>query len=273
MADAKFTELPAGVAIADTDLVALAQDIGGTPISRSAAASLFKAYVNPFVTKQEPLTIDFVGDTSFTLTETPAGQDALAIYVNRIRYFPPLDFTLAGKIVTWNDPGGFILDPDRDKIWAVYNFSAPSNIKPGFVARTDATIPGVTGDGVAKTVIFETEDADTQNVYDHTTGIFTANRPGIYLFSSTLYLDGVTALQTTLDMQILTTGQTPFIWWIDPTEMRYGASDEVLLTGGIPLVMQAGDTAELVLKVTGEATKTVDVRAASYFSGILLTDI
>jgi hypothetical protein len=146
-------------------------------------------------------------------------------------------------------------------------------LKPAFMARVGSAIPNFTGDNVVQTVIFGSEVFDTLNNYDHTTGIFTAPRDGIYKFDVTISASNFNASHTNGRIGISVNGftrpfqgmaQNPFACQVGGGVCSYVASALIDLT--------SADAVHASFTV-GTDTKTVQIDAASstYFSGHLVS--
>lgn len=273
--DKKISELPGVVSIVDADLFTTVResDPTGTKNKKNTGAQVkdFIQNIIPLV-KNETLAISPDGQTVFTLAEAPTTPETTLLTLNGQAREYITDFTISGTTLTWNDPGGLTLKT-TDTLLVWYNITlTPITSRPVFVARTTGIKTDVTGDGTSYPVIFDTESEDIGGIYDHTTGIFTAPRDASYHFETVLYLGGISVTHTSLSIQLLTTLQGPFLVWIDPTAITYGASNEIIVNGSLTIPMLTGNTAQIVVTVSSaDVSKTIDVLASSYFTGYLVT--
>lgn len=162
---------------------------------------------------------------------------------------------------------------DSIEIFTTGEYVQPRNCR--FTATLSATIPNVTGDSTVYTAIFDTEVVDTGNNYDNTTGLFTAPVDGVYFFSATIALEGITAAMN----------QTNFLFGVNGTTVIYQPSSlqsvgvhapSFGLVGTSIFKLTAGDTVGVLIEITGGA-KVADLDGSGYpgtqanlFSGILL---
>jgi hypothetical protein len=145
------------------------------------------------------------------------------------------------------------------------NYTSPN--KSAFQARASANILNVTGNGTVYSVIFNTSIFDTQSEYSTSTGLFTAQKTGKYMFSSQLTLGGMTGA-TFAQFRLVTSNRT-----YDLGTVGNGAlSGQFLGMNGTAIAdLDAGDTAKLTIEVTGVGSDAVDIlQNNSYFSGCLV---
>lgn len=146
---------------------------------------------------------------------------------------------------------------------------------PGFFATINASIPSVTGDDTAYTVIFNTETFDTGSNYDATTGVFTAPVDGIYLFTYAINFSGINAAHNSFISDL-------FINAIGLHGSGGNAFSQANTTGNLEalgsfvVTLSAADTVSVVGRVANGA-KVVSIIASSYptfyqnsFSGYLV---
>lgn len=156
--------------------------------------------------------------------------------------------------------------------------TAPSN-NIAFFANLKDSLLNFTGNAEDGPIIFEQEIFDLSSNYDHTTGIFTAPREGIY------YLHAV------VDLTNITIGNRSYIKILTTNGAFHGLNKNtsaiVSSTGytGTQLsclaYMAIGDTARINIVSTGEAAKTQTVagsvaswptgNAITYFEGHIVT--
>ena len=150
----------------------------------------------------------------------------------------------------------------------------PSN--PAFSAYVTSTSSAVTGSGTPYTVAAFTSNYDLASNFTASTGVFVAPVAGVYNFSANLFLGGLGATETGGDLSVedTTSGLQAYIW--AGNAYTYGGSTgNANLNGSASLYMAAGDSASLILTVTGGTSNTVTVNSAgsatqiSYFQGKL----
>jgi hypothetical protein len=129
----------------------------------------------------------------------------------------------------------------------------------------------VTGDGTAYVVNTWTEEFENNNgtnMFDPSTGIFTAPITGLYRFEMAVSLsDSSTSGFTSSQLQLTLAGSTASII----IDKQFGTND-VLLNGSALVAINRGATARLTVTATG-GTKTADIpanAALTYWSGMLV---
>lgn len=163
-------------------------------------------------------------------------------------------------VVTDNSNGAnFIVANDR--------IIAPSS--PGFLAYNSVTDSNVTGDGTAVTVDFDTEVKDRGTNFAADT--FTAPLAGLYEFSASVYLDGLTSGTHSVLLSLVTSNRTYLLQFATASR-----ADQVFSGTVLAADMDAGDTASVSLTVS-DGAKTVDVVGAitptnigTYFMGRMM---
>lgn len=143
--------------------------------------------------------------------------------------------------------------------------------QPAFLTGIAARRDNVTGDGTVYKIVWGSEIFDNAGNWDNTS-TFTAPVTGIYKFDVWVYISGVTASFTSMDLSLVTTSAT-----FSRLESAAGIRDSnnQLNVGFSTLAsMSAGDTAYATIMING-GTKTADVfhtylaYLLSYFSGYL----
>jgi len=146
-----------------------------------------------------------------------------------------------------------------------------------FIAyRSGGTSP-VTGDGTIYSFISNPAPIlNTNNVFNNTTGEFTAPAKGLYHFEAAARFLGLQPVQTTSHGWIEITGieARPYeLWDQNPYDTASGISpNPVGFSGGAYVLMDIGDTARFQFNVSG-GTKTVTVNPTSSFSGKLIRNL
>jgi len=145
-------------------------------------------------------------------------------------------------------------------------------LQPAFSAIVGTTISNVTGDSTGYTIIFNSEEFDTNGDFDTSTGLFTAPVAGVYSFTAGVSIYGITSSHTSDDIFIK-----------DNTDNWYGNKQNLYATAtaagyrymtlAATFYMAASDTAGVEMRIYNGA-KVVDVLGQSYpttwFSGCLL---
>lgn len=142
-------------------------------------------------------------------------------------------------------------------------------LQPAFFAKRNSTLSNVTGDGTNYfPVIMDNEIFDQNSDYATGTGLFTAPATGQYYFTATVLLSDLAAAHTRGVLSILTSNRQVYIF-----DTNYGAirnsNNEIRISNGCFVDMDAADTAQIIVQVTGGA-KTVDIfgsAAGTIFSG------
>lgn len=134
-----------------------------------------------------------------------------------------------------------------------------------FLATVGTQIDDVTGNGTEYTVVFNTEVDDYLGEYNNTTGVFTAQRTGKYLFSACISLN-VPFGSTTALVKLVTSNREYELYRGSFADQRDTGSN-VTINGAVVADIDASDTARINVTVAGLAGDTVDVRTPSKFSG------
>jgi len=123
----------------------------------------------------------------------------------------------------------------------------------------------VTGDGTAYTVLFAGEIFDQASNF--AANVFTAPITGKYLFTLSIWIEGLTAAENIIDLNIITSNRAYYVRKV----MGAGANPftQLVLSAVFLADMDLNDTAYVSLTVTG-GTKIVDITTPSYFSGFLV---
>jgi len=150
-----------------------------------------------------------------------------------------------------------------DRVFPRSNFSAFKSS-----ASTNAT-----GNGTVVDVVFDTETDDDSTTYDATTGIFTAQRPGVYSFAAQVLVIAKTAAVVRTDIRVVTTSVTYTNTASVTSSTNY---PEHTLSINVPRhKMAAGDTAKVQVVVYNGAGNTATIYGDStirftYFQGGIL---
>ena len=127
----------------------------------------------------------------------------------------------------------------------------------------------MTGNGVIYQVVFNTEIFDTLGEYNNATGLFTASKTGLYIFTARIQTSGVTAAHNNYLFYFNVNGVNGY----GGTQCNAGAlSTSGIFTPNISALipLTAGDTVSSRLQVSGGA-QVIDVVGGagfpSYFSG------
>jgi hypothetical protein len=143
---------------------------------------------------------------------------------------------------------------------------------PAFQAYIAANQSNVTGDGTTYHIPFDSLTFDqTSNFTTGSSAVFTAPVTGYYYLAYTVAVSGLTVSMTDFLLQIVTTANTnQQVVRLSPFTI-YNSS-ATIFTGSRLCNMSAGDTAYLVLTISG-GTKVVTVlgtaNAGCFFSGFL----
>lgn len=132
-----------------------------------------------------------------------------------------------------------------------------------FRAYATGSYTNVTGDATAYIVIFNTESIDRNGDYNNATGIYIAPADGIYLFGASIGLDDIVA-HTQTDGRIVTSNDSYLLYLLD-AEGIDAPGDRIVLGGSRLVEMDAGDTANISVTVTG-AGKSVDIINSNLFT-------
>jgi hypothetical protein len=135
-----------------------------------------------------------------------------------------------------------------------------SSKQPAFQAIAAAQ-SNVTGDGTAYTVTFTATEVLDQNGDFDGTSTFTANVAGGYIFTVTLSINGITGSHTTGVCNLVTTARSYSIFSGSLASVQTGGN-AFRISGSVFCTMAAGDTATVLLQVSG-GTKVISVTAAA----------
>jgi hypothetical protein len=143
--------------------------------------------------------------------------------------------------------------------------------QPCFYAYISSDQSNVTGDGTTYTVLFDTASVNVGSCYVTGTGIFTAPVTGKYLFTASLYYNGLAAGNTSMTNQLLATSHFVRFSQLNPGAMQ--ASGELSQTVSVIIPMTAAETTYITTTVSG-GTKIVGLKAVAtginHFAAYLL---
>lgn len=126
----------------------------------------------------------------------------------------------------------------------------------------------VTGDGTVYTVTFTSAEYFDQNNDFDGTSTFTAPVTGRYQFNIVITCDGIGA-QTTSQTRLVTSNRNYIPGLTDPSVVK-DASNQLTMSANFFVDMDAADTAQAAVFMSG-STKTVDVLGANtFFNGMLV---
>ena len=135
-----------------------------------------------------------------------------------------------------------------------------------FSAVVSSQINNVTGNGATYTVVFNSKEYDYLSEYNTSTGYFTAQKTGKYLISAQLGM-AVTTGVTTCTFEI-DTSTKQYYMFVGDTDNIFSGSGNVFLNGSCIVDLNAGQTARVVLTISGLSGNTVDILAdKTRFSG------
>jgi C1q domain len=143
--------------------------------------------------------------------------------------------------------------------------------QPLFVAYLSATQLNITGDGTSYTVVYNATNVNQASAYNASTGIFTAPVTGRYLFTTCNIVFGPATSAGSGGVVLA----TPTINYLLSYYFTLSASTDVPMNGCTIATLNSGDTAKIILTITG-STKTAAINGNasnfdSFFCGTLLT--
>lgn len=139
-----------------------------------------------------------------------------------------------------------------------------------FSASVSAQIPNVTGNGTEYPIVFNNEIYDYLGEFSTSTGGFTAQRAGKYIFSTCVKIAVATAVTTYL-IKISTSNREYVVFRGDTDAIRDGGG-ELTMNGSVIADLDEGDTASVRITVTGLGADTVDVEPdETFFEGQYLS--
>lgn len=152
-------------------------------------------------------------------------------------------------------------------------------LQPCFSVYLNTTVNNATGNGTDYPVLYDTIVFDQgSNVTLNSGGktIFTAPITGKYRFSSSMNINNLSAAFGVCRFELTLTGISWRIGEINPGAVRELLSpDRMALNGGVEVTMTAGDTASILINITG-STKTIAIRGfeastvLNFFTGFLV---
>lgn len=142
-------------------------------------------------------------------------------------------------------------------------------LQPGFNAHRTTVASNVTGNGATYTAILDTEKFDIGSDFNTGTGQFTAPVTGKYMFTWVARLFDQATMNTQRTI-LNTSNQSYFTYYLRES----GSADSS--SGGVAIVdMDSGDTAQMDIRATGEASDRLDfasntVTHHQHLAGVLL---
>lgn len=198
---------------------------------------------------------------------TAANWSALVAAVNAIetKIGTGASTPSAGKVLRATGTGtsgwGAVVDADVSASAAI----TPNKLSLShFSARRSVNTGGVTGNGTAYTIIFDTADISNAS-YSTSTGIYTAPATGAYNFEVALALVSGAAAQTNGVVKLITTART-YRWDFDPYTTRNSASGASTISFAKICDMTLNDTAKVELTISGGPTDSAIVLGNTYTS-------
>lgn len=123
-------------------------------------------------------------------------------------------------------------------------------LQPAFLVYLSSTVQNVTGNGTVYTVAFDTEVFDRGG--DFASNVFTAPVTGLYQLQAAVRLQGIVA-STNIKVRVTTSNRTY------QTFNQVNAGTDQTITLPVLADMDAADTAQVDVVVTGEGSDIVDV--------------
>jgi len=134
--------------------------------------------------------------------------------------------------------------------------------RSAFLVSRSSTVTDVTGDGTDYTIAWNNEVFDQNN--DFASNTFTAPISGRYLFTLTVFIQGLLVGHTSA--QVYITANNQFLYISDVNPFAASVSGNLVINGSGIFNMTAGDTATAHVVVSG-STKVVDVQGSALTSG------
>jgi hypothetical protein len=144
-------------------------------------------------------------------------------------------------------------------------------LQSSFLAYLTNATTNITGNGTQVTVVFDTEAYDLNSDYNTGTGVFTAPVDGRYLLCCGISFSDITAAATEVLVRIQTSNGDYYIQKGGGGNIT--SANRYSVVGSVIADMDASDTAQIKVEVTGEGADTVDLQNSdrnNYFSGALL---
>lgn len=243
---------------------------GSSTDSQLATAKAVEDRTSAVIAKRDNLTVSSPGQTAFTLSQTPSGNDAFGLFLNG-NSVADSDYSFVGTALTYS--GTALKTTDRLLAW--YDWQSPSLLPslPQYIAYNSLAITNLTGDGTTADIIFDSTDVNVGGAYNTGTGVFTAAQAGTYKFNILLFLGLLTASHVEIIVDLEKSGVAPNnrnLLVANPGAMRSGTSNNLSFTGSVELKINAGETVKFRIQIGG-GTKTVSILTTSIFSGRRLT--
>ena len=171
--------------------------------------------------------------------------------------------------VTAPDVANLVVDGTEAMRWSPTGNTQPT--QPAFLASITEQASNVTGASLSYVaVIYDTEILDRSNSYDPATGVFTAPIGGIYAFQAFASVDFNTVPNVNeFVLQLTTSNRSWYSTILNPQGIANPAK-QTNTSASYITDMDAGDTAQVKLRLTGGSSNAAHIRSNGYFSGCLL---
>jgi hypothetical protein len=149
-------------------------------------------------------------------------------------------------------------------------------LQPRFRAYVSSDILNVTGDGSSYSIVYDTESYDIGSDFDTSTGIFTAPVDGLYLFTVSIFLEGLLATHTRSQCSLnISGGSVGVVFGISSSAAERSDLGSLTYSASTTGYMSSGDTAYVNVVVLNGA-KSVDIGGnagggLNVFTGTLLS--
>ena len=129
------------------------------------------------------------------------------------------------------------------------------------IARNEATLSNVTGDGTAYTHLYATEVTDQNG--DFASPTFTAPVAGSYLITASANFEDISS--ATYVVAYINASNRNWYFWSSSDGMK-NAGNDFRMSGTALIDMDASDTASITVEVSGVGGDTVDFVAGDWFT-------
>lgn len=209
-------------------------------------------------------------------------QPATSCYVGGIVNSSPVDAN-SPQVVLCDNTGNLTVVPDSTPGYVLTSNSpdSPTFQAPGgggaataFIAYVSSTISGATGDGTFYLVQFDATTRNDGTVYDTATGLFTANKTGLWYFTAGIDERGLIVANSEQYLLFEYNGGAQYgATYYNPFPIS--ASGRIISESVALISLSAGDTVGVRFDVIGNGTPNIDIAGSgsslvSYFTGYFI---
>lgn len=215
-------------------------------------------------------TSNTAGADAIERIQTPAGLAQVSYIVNGVTTWTTGLNNSNQYVVSTGGTECIVVHPD-------YNMTRPNT--DAFTAALAGNTAACTGDGtvyVLGTDIggtpypYGTPAINTQSSFDETTGIFTASRGGLYLFTATIRMGSVGTAMTTGFLDFFVNNTTAYRFAVLNGAVR-GFGSDLLMSGSVIVSLSTSNTVRLRCQLGNSTLTAIVIASGTRFSGVLLS--